>query len=146
MLFDYVISGLYMRVLKLTWEKLNSAHFSSVFCFSVWRVRTGVDQSAGRLWSRLDARGTKWLDGKVTRLNACDLSAYFWGSALLDGINTPSGRGPDMLYIYPGRCISTLPHQKVIFWPLVSNVLRAFEIILLLLVFLCINLTFQVFF
>jgi hypothetical protein len=46
----------------------------------------------------------------------------------------------------PGRRISSLPHQKVSFWHLVSSFLRAFGFISPLLVFLCINLTFQVFF
>jgi hypothetical protein len=42
MLSDCVINGLYMRVLKMTWEKLNSINFSSVFYLSVWSVRTDL--------------------------------------------------------------------------------------------------------
>jgi hypothetical protein len=45
-----------------------------------------------------------------------------------------------------GRCIFTLPHQNLSFWHLVSNFLRAFGFILLLLVFLSIILKFQVIF
>jgi len=40
MLPDCVISGLYMRVLKLTWEKLNYANISLVFYLSLWSIRT----------------------------------------------------------------------------------------------------------
>jgi hypothetical protein len=94
---------------------------------------------SGRAWHQRP-------DGKVTRPDARDLSAYFRGSALPDGVNDPSGRGPHRLYIYPGRRTFSLPHQKVFFCPLVSNFLQAFGIILPFLVFLCITLTFQVFF
>jgi len=74
------------------------------------------------------------------------MSAYFCGSARPNGVNDLSGRGPHRLYIYPGRRTFTLPHQKVFFWPLVNDFLQDFGIILPFLVFLCINLTFQVFF
>jgi hypothetical protein len=85
-------------------------------------------------------------DGKVTRPDANDLFAYFRGNVRPDGVHDPSGRGPHRLYIYPGRRTFTLPHQKVFFWPLVNDFLQDFGIILPFLVFLCINLTFQVFF
>jgi len=46
----------------------------------------------------------------------------------------------------PGRRIFTLPHQKSLFWLLVSDFSRVFGFISPFLVILCINLSFQVFF
>jgi hypothetical protein len=46
----------------------------------------------------------------------------------------------------PSRHISPYPHQDLSFWHFVSNFLLAFGFIWPLLVFLCITLTFQVFF
>jgi hypothetical protein len=138
MLFDCVINGLYMRVLKLTWEKLNSTNFSSIFYFSVWSVRTVLFTSKRARHQRPD--------GKVTHPKARDLSVYFRGSACPDSVNDSSGQGHHRLYIYLGRRTFTLPLQEVFFWPLVSDFLQVFGIILPFLVFLCINLTFQLFF
>jgi hypothetical protein len=42
MLFDCVINGLYMRVLKLTWKNLISLIFPQFYDVSVWSVRTVV--------------------------------------------------------------------------------------------------------
>jgi hypothetical protein len=40
MLFDCVISGLFMRVLKLTWKILISVNFPQFSIVSVWSIRT----------------------------------------------------------------------------------------------------------
>jgi hypothetical protein len=40
MLSDCVISGLYMRVLKLTWKNLISVNFPQFSVVSLWSVRT----------------------------------------------------------------------------------------------------------
>jgi hypothetical protein len=40
MLSDCVISGFYMRVLKLTWKNLISVNFPQFSVVSVWSVRT----------------------------------------------------------------------------------------------------------
>jgi len=126
--------------------------FFSFLFFSVkrpdglfWRLDGGSSVGRTVLFTSGRARH-QWPDGKVTRPDARDLSAYFLGSAHPDGVNDPSGRGPHRLYIYPGHRTFTLTHQKVFFWPLVSDLLQVFGIILPFLVFLCINLTFQVFF
>jgi len=83
---------------------------------------------------------------RIYRPDAGDLSAWFRGSARPNSINTPSGRGSHRGYIYPGRHLSSLPHQNLTFWLLVSYFLSAFGLISSLFVFLYINLTIQVFF
>jgi len=50
MLSDCVISGLYMRVLKLTWKNLFSVNFPQFYDVLVWSVWTVVS------W-RLDGYG-----------------------------------------------------------------------------------------
>jgi hypothetical protein len=68
-------------------------------------------------------------NGRTVRTNrpdARDLSAWFRGSVRLDNINSPSGRGPHKGYIYPGRRLSSLPHQNLTFWLLMSYFLSAF--------------------
>jgi hypothetical protein len=52
-------------------------------------------------------------------------------------IDRPDGDPTEAIYT-PGRRLSTLPHQNLPFWHLVSEFLQAFGIILLLFVFLCI--------
>jgi len=95
--------------------------------------------TSGRAWHKRP-------DGKVTRPDSRNLSVYFRGSVRPNDVNDPSKRGLHRLYIYPGHRTFTLPHQKVFFWPLVSDLLQVFGIILPFLVFLRINLTFKVFF
>jgi hypothetical protein len=135
-----------MCVLQLTLGKLNSANFPQFSAFLVWRVRTGVDQMVGRYSCPSERARLRRPDGKVKRPDARDLFACFRCSARLDNVNKPSGPGPHRLYKSLGRRIFTLPHQKSLFWLLVSDFSRVFGIISPFLVFLCINLSFQVFF
>jgi hypothetical protein len=146
MLFDCVISWLYMCVMQLTLGKLIFANFPQFSTFLEWSVRMaslciwmGVDQTVGRAQLRRP-------NGKVRHPDMRDLSACFQGNASPDGVNKLSGRGPHRLYKFLGRRIFTLPHQKSLCWLLVSDFSRVFGIISPFFVFLCINLSFQVFF
>jgi hypothetical protein len=109
MLSDCVISGLYMRILKLTWEKIDFCEFSLVFwCFNVERPNGYSCPPNG--WSLVVRTGSVYIRThaaindrsiRITLPDAHDLSAWFRGSARPDGVNTPSGRGPHRGYIYP---------------------------------------------
>jgi hypothetical protein len=122
MLSDYVISGLYMRVLKLTWEKFDFCEFPQFSEVSEWSGRTvslGVrkDQQSGQyslgvrtgmepnrpngICLRLDSCGNLRPDGDVTCPEAHDLSACSQCSMRPDDVIAPSGRGPHRGYIYP---------------------------------------------
>jgi hypothetical protein len=64
MLSDCVISGLYMRVLKLTWKNLIYVNFPQFSVVSVWSVRTvsiGVqtDKWSGRYSLSPDGNGAQ---------------------------------------------------------------------------------------
>jgi hypothetical protein len=77
-------------------------------------------------------------NGRTVRTNrpdAHDLSAWFRGSARPDGFNSQFGRGPHRGYVYPGRLLSSLPHQNLTFWLLVSYFLSTFGFISFLLSF-----------
>jgi hypothetical protein len=76
-----------MCVLQLTLGKLISANFPQFFAFSVWSVRTGVDQTAERYSCTSGRTQLRRPDGKVRRPDAYDLSACFRGSACPDGVN-----------------------------------------------------------
>jgi hypothetical protein len=105
-----------------------------------------VAQSAGRLCY---TSGRAWLrrpDGRVTRLDARGLSACLRGSASLDGVNEPSGRGPHN-FIKPGRRISKATSQfSHLFLLLVSDFLPVFAFSRPLLSFCALLTTFQVLF
>jgi len=92
MLSDCVISGLYMRVLKLTWKNLISVNFPQFSVVSVWSVRMvsigvqtdksqdGTLLESGREWSpivrtrlacvRMRAATTGWTVSKTVRTRA----------------------------------------------------------------------------
>jgi hypothetical protein len=88
MLSDCVISGLYMRVLKLTWKNLMSVNFPQFSDVSVWSVRMvsiGVrkDKWSGRyslgVWSRMEPNHP---DGTCLRPDACPVvSKTVWTRA-----------------------------------------------------------------
>jgi len=108
MLFDCVISWLYMCVLHLTLGKLFSAIVPQFSAFSMQSIRTaslcvrrGVAQTAG--WYSCTSRRSRLrrLDGKVRHSDAHDLSVCFRGSTGPDGVNKPSGRGHHRLYKSP---------------------------------------------
>jgi hypothetical protein len=146
MLSDCVISGLYMRVLKQTKEKLNSTNFFFSFLFfSVKRpdglswsldgwslvVRTG----SGYVWTRAEPNGrTIKIDVRMRATSLHGSEAARVQTAL---IHRPDGDPTDAIYTLVRR-ISLIPHHNLFFCPLVSKFLRAFGIISSLLVFLCI--------
>jgi hypothetical protein len=108
MLSDYVISRLYMRVLKLTWEKLISVKFSLVFLMfqcgasrqsllGSGRVELIHPDGSGYVRTRVAINGRTV---SITRSDARDLSAWFRGSARPYDIISPSGQGPHRPYKY----------------------------------------------
>jgi hypothetical protein len=77
-------------------------------------------------------------NGRTVRTNrpeAHDLSAWFRGRTRPDDINSPSEQGLHRGYIYPGRRLSSLPHQNLTFWLLMSYFLSVFGFISSLLSF-----------
>jgi hypothetical protein len=153
MLFDCVISWLYMCVLQLTLGKLIYANFPQFFTFSMWSVRTaslciqtGVDQTAGRYSCTSERARLRRLNGQVRRPDAHEMSACFRGNAHPNGVNKPSGRGPTGSINPLATALSPYPTKKSLFWLLVSDFLWVFGIILPFLVFLCITLSFQLFY
>jgi hypothetical protein len=59
MFYECVISGLYMRVLKLTWKNLISVNFPQFSNVSVWSVRTVSIEVRTDKWSRWYSLGVR---------------------------------------------------------------------------------------
>jgi hypothetical protein len=88
-------------------------------------------------------------NGRTIRINIRKHATYPLiskaASVLTTLIHRPDGDPTGAIYT-PGRCILHPTPQNLTFWPVVSYFLSVFGCISSLLVFLCINLTFQVFF
>jgi hypothetical protein len=115
----------------------------------VWSVRTGMELrrpdgsclTSGRELFNIRTRAASiGRMVKINRSDARDLSAYFQGSARLDGITIPSGRRTHRGYIYTPDCRSLHPTpQNPSFWPFVSKV--SFWIFFFLLLFVLLQLS-----
>jgi len=135
MLSDCFISWLCMHVLGLILRKIFSANFSLSFAFSVWSVRTasfgvryGVAQSAGRLCYTFRRVRLRRPDGKVTRPDACSLSACLRGNACPDGSMSRPDGDPTTFIKLGCRISEATPQLHFLFCLLVSVFLWVFAL------------------